>query len=174
MLPEYIALRARCTQLCWPDTNEAVFSSGDLARLDDAFVFAEQAHSTNKPRHSGEPFITHPVATAQLLLDIEMIDLDCLLAALLHDVVEDTDITEQDIHEIFGESIAQMVQGLTKLSRLNFATQELAQAENVMKMLLSMLRDFRVIVVKLADRLHNMRTLHFHPKEQSRLRIANE
>lgn len=175
MLPEYDALRKRCAALCWPNTNEAVFTCADLARLDEAFLFAEAAHSTNKPRHSGDAYITHPVATAQLLLDIEMIDLDCLIAALLHDVVEDVEeVSEQDIHTRFGETIGSMVEGLTKLSKLNFATQELAQAENVMKMLLSMLRDFRVIVVKLADRLHNMRTLHFHPKEQSRLRIANE
>ena len=178
MIKEYKELRARCEALRWPDAGEPlasvkpVFTAQELDALDKAYAFAEKAHA-GKKRLSGEPYIIHPVAVAQLLLDLGFYDHLCLVAALLHDVVEDTKHETEDIQRLFGESVALMVEGLTKIRRMNFASNEQAEAQNVLKMLLSMLRDYRVILVKLADRLHNMRTLQ-HQKPESQLRIARE
>ncbi len=172
MLDVYIAFRQRCEALRWPDSEKPVFTAAEMDELDRAYVFADQAHGDDK-RKSGEPYITHPIAVAQLLLDLGFYDQDCLLAALLHDVVEDTQFELEDVEKRFGKTTAQMVDGLTKLNRMNFASNEQAEAQNVLKMLLSMLRDYRVILVKLADRLHNMRTLEFQPAA-SQLRIARE
>ncbi|MCL2299111.1 MAG: RelA/SpoT family protein [Firmicutes bacterium] len=172
MIEAYEALRARCEALRWPESDRAVFSPEELGALDRAYEFSEKAHA-GKLRLSGEPYIIHPVAVAQLLLDLGFYDQLCLLAALLHDVVEDTKYELDDLRAQFGESVAQMVDGLTKLHRMNFASSEQAEAQNVLKMLLSMLRDYRVILVKLADRLHNMRTLEYQ-KPENQLRIARE
>ena len=175
MIPQYIALKQRCCALRWPDVDEAIFDSQDLGKLDKAFHFAENAHK-EQTRKSGELYIIHPVAVAELLLDIEVYDLDCLMAALLHDVVEDDKTKTIDTSEIethFGHTVAHMVEGLTKLDLIEFKSPEREQAQNVMKMLLAVLRDPRVIIVKLADRLHNMRTLEHMPEEKQR-RIATE
>jgi len=172
--PAYLALRARCGALRWPDRpDKQVFLKKDLRELDRAYAFAEKAHAQGPPRLSGEPYISHPLAVANLLLDLGLYDFDCLMAALLHDVAEDTAYSLEDIRAQFGEPIARMVDGLTKIRKMQFASSEQVQAQNVLKMLLALLQDFRVIVVKLADRLHNMRTLQYKDEENQR-RIAKE
>ncbi|MDR2686345.1 MAG: RelA/SpoT family protein [Oscillospiraceae bacterium] len=178
MIEAYREFRARCESLRWPDSDKPldsvkpVFSQEELEALDRAYAFADRAHA-GEERLSGEPYIIHPVAVAQLLLDLGFYDHLCLVAALLHDVAEDTAYGLEDIQKRFGPAAAQMVDGLTKLNRMNFASSEQAEAQNVLKMLLSMLRDYRVILVKLADRLHNMRTLE-HKNREGQLRIARE
>ncbi len=125
--------------------------------LERAYRVAEEAHE-GQTRKSGEPFIEHPLAVAEILADLRL-DTTTLTAALLHDTVEDTEITLARIQEGFGEDVARIVDGLTKLDRLEFRTRELAQAENVRKMIVAMAGDIRVLLIKLADRLHNMRTV---------------
>lgn len=131
----------------------------DLGLLDRAFHLADESHQ-NQKRKSGEPFVIHPVAVASMLADMEM-DLPSIIAGMLHDVVEDTPVTLEQIQEIFGEEIAYLVDGVTKLKRIPTSTKEELQAENLRKMFLSMASDIRVIVIKLVDRLHNMRTLQY-------------
>jgi GTP pyrophosphokinase len=146
----------------------------DRDRVAAAFDFADQAHGDQR-RESGQPFISHAVETCRILLGLLETRMETALAcaALLHDVVEDTTITPSDLEKRFGKEVAGLVEGVTKLSGLHFDSRESAQAENFRKMLLSMSRDLRVIFVKLADRLHNMRTLEFLPPER-RQRIAAE
>lgn len=139
--------------------------------IEKAFDLADQAHQGQK-RISGDPYITHPLEVALILADIEM-DTASICAALLHDVVEDTSYTFEDILSIFGEEIALLVDGVTKLSRINFKSREDAQAENLRKMFLAMARDIRVLLIKLADRLHNMRTLDYQ-SERKQQEIARE
>ena len=122
-----------------------------------AYNFAEEHHRGQK-RMSGEDYIIHPVAVAYILADLQMDDAT-ICAALLHDVVEDTDVTSEDITKIFGEEISEMVAGVTKLGKIKYVTIEEQQVENYRKMFLAMGKDIRVILIKLADRLHNMRTL---------------
>lgn len=129
----------------------------DVTQLKNAYLFGQGAHS-GQFRKSGEPYISHPLAVAGILSKLHL-DVPTLTAALLHDVVEDTDISKAEISERFGESVAELVDGVSKLTKIEFQTQEEAQAENFRKMLLAMARDVRVILIKLADRLHNMRTL---------------
>jgi len=129
----------------------------DLARLERAFLFAAEHHKAQK-RKSGEPYITHPLAVAHVLADMQM-DLVCLQTGLLHDVVEDTGVKIEEIKEKFGEDVARCVDGITKLSKISLANREDRQAESIRKMLLAMTGDIRVVIVKLADRLHNMRTI---------------
>ncbi len=129
----------------------------DIEKVEAAFEMARIAHE-GQTRSSGEPYITHPLAVATLLAQWHL-DAQTLIAAILHDVVEDTPTTKDDIAKRFGQAAADLVDGVSKLDRLQFATLEEAQAENFRKMLLAMARDVRVILIKLADRLHNMRTL---------------
>jgi len=136
-----------------------------------AFLFSAEAHN-GQLRRSGEPYICHPVAVTYLLGQIRM-DTQTLCAALLHDVIEDTGITKKELAATFNETVAELVDGVSKLSSIHFETRERAQAESFRKMLLAMNRDIRVIIVKLADRLHNMRTLDAM-KPASRRRIARE
>ncbi|GAB4171153.1 MAG: bifunctional (p)ppGpp synthetase/guanosine-3',5'-bis(diphosphate) 3'-pyrophosphohydrolase [Rhodocyclaceae bacterium] len=143
----------------------------DLARVDAAYRFAAAAHE-GQLRMSGEAYITHPVAVAGILGSWHL-DAQALVAALLHDVVEDTATGMEELGSRFGPVAAELVDGVSKLDRIEFQTQEDAQAENFRKMLLAMSRDVRVILIKLADRLHNMRTLQAVPDEQRR-RIARE
>jgi len=140
-------------------------------RITDAFEFAAQAHE-GQTRASGEPYITHPVAVAGILADLKM-DADCIMAALLHDVVEDTPVELAEIENRFGESVAQLVDGVSKLDKLNFTSKTEAQVESFRKMMLAMVEDIRVILVKLADRLHNMNTLDSLAPAK-RARIAKE
>ncbi len=136
-----------------------------------AYVFAAKAHK-GQERITGEPYLTHPLQVAAILTDLRM-DAATIAAGLLHDVVEDTRATQEEIQTHFGGEIAALVDGVTKLSRIPFSTREEAQAENIRKMVLAMSKDIRVILVKLADRLHNMRTLEPLPEEKRRL-IAKE
>ncbi len=129
----------------------------DLQVLERTFRFAADAHK-NQKRKSGEPYITHPLAVANILAEMQM-DTVCLQTGLLHDVVEDCGVTLDQVRETFGEDVARCVDGVTKLSKISFANREDRQAENLRKMLLAMTTDVRVVIVKLADRLHNMRTI---------------
>jgi GTP pyrophosphokinase len=146
-------------------------SEADRALLGRAFERAERAHA-GQFRLSGEPYVEHPVAAAVLLSELRL-DAETLAAALLHDTVEDTDVTLDDIREEFGEPIARLVEGVTKLGKIHVHTREQAQAENIRKMLVAMAEDIRVVLIKLADRLHNMRTVGAHVEER-RLRISRE
>ncbi len=143
----------------------------DQALVREAFQFSDEAH-LGQYRQSGEPYITHPVAVAELCAEWKL-DAQSIMAALLHDVIEDQGITKSELAEKFGPKVAELVDGLTKLDKLEFQSREQAQAESFRKMLLAMARDVRVILVKLADRTHNMRTLDFVPPEKRR-RIALE
>ncbi|MDI6709335.1 MAG: bifunctional (p)ppGpp synthetase/guanosine-3',5'-bis(diphosphate) 3'-pyrophosphohydrolase [Bacillota bacterium] len=143
----------------------------DTALLRLAYDFAAEAHSQQK-RYSGDPYITHPLAVAMILAELEL-DLETIVAGILHDVVEDSDRGLTPIREIFGDEVAQLVDGVTKLGRLEFRSKEEQQAENLRKMLLAMARDIRVILIKLADRLHNLRTLGYHSPAKQR-EIAQE
>lgn len=147
---------------------ETVYSKDELAVIDKAFRTAEAFHN-GQLRRSGEPYIIHPIAVANILADLGM-DYQSLVAALLHDVVEDTDCTIEQLTREFGGEVATLVDGVTKLGKVNFSreSKEEQQAENVRKMLLAMSKDIRVIIVKLADRLHNMRTLEFVDPQKQR------
>jgi len=143
----------------------------DIARLADAYRFSEAAHAGQK-RQSGDPYISHPLAVAEILAAWHL-DGQALVAALLHDVMEDTSVTKAEISDTFGPPVAELVDGLSKLDKIEFQSAEDAQAENFRKMLLAMARDVRVILIKLADRLHNMRTLDAVPPAKRR-RVARE
>jgi GTP pyrophosphokinase len=145
--------------------------NADLSLLNRAYEYARDAHGSQK-RISGEPYIHHPLAVALILAELEL-DLETLAAGLLHDVVEDTQITLGQIEKEFGAEIALLVDGVTKLSRLEFKSKEENQAENLRKMFLAMAKDIRIILIKLADRLHNMRTLGYHPEFKQK-EIATE
>ena len=138
----------------------------DLDKIKAAYDLAAEAHK-NQVRSSGEPYITHPVAVANILLDFCM-DTDTIVAALLHDVVEDTDVSLDTIRKKFGEDVALMVDGVTKIGLVPLNTKEEQHAENIRKILMAMSKDIRVIIIKLADRLHNMRTLGCRPPEKQR------
>src|SRR5512142_620947 len=133
-----------------------------------AYDFSLQHHA-GQTRASGEPYLVHPLEVASLLADMKL-DSVAIAAGLLHDSVEDTSVTIQQIKENFGEQVAHIVEGVTKISRIDFASREEAQAENVRKMVLAMVDDIRVVLIKLADRLHNMRTLqHLSPERQEKI-----
>src|SRR5436309_9569349 len=143
----------------------------DVELLRRAYVFSAFEHR-GQVRRSGEPYLVHPLEVADFLADMKL-DVVAVAAGLLHDVVEDTVTTPERIGELFGADIAHVVEGVTKLGAIQFASNEERQAENFRKMLLAMVDDIRVILVKLADRLHNMRTLHHLPEER-RITIAQE
>ncbi|HUZ77288.1 MAG TPA: RelA/SpoT family protein, partial [Chloroflexota bacterium] len=143
----------------------------DIGLLDRAYAFARKAHASQR-RVSGEPYIEHPYAAALTLADMQL-DLPTVCAALLHDVPEDTAATLEDVEQEFGPEIARLVDGVTKLSRISWETLEEKQAENLRKMFLAMAEDTRVVLIKLADRLHNMRTLEPLPQGK-RLKISQE
>jgi GTP pyrophosphokinase len=143
----------------------------DIGRIEDAYHFSGNAHK-GQFRDSGEPYISHPLAVAGILADWHL-DTQALMAALLHDVMEDTDVSKEEISQRFGKAVAELVDGVSKLDKIEFQSQEVAQAENFRKMLLAMARDVRVILIKLADRLHNMRTLGAVPPAKQR-RVARE
>src|SRR3954451_24530554 len=129
----------------------------DVARLAEAYRFSEAAHA-GQTRQSGDPYISHPLAVAEILAEWRL-DGPTLMAALAHDVREDTSVPKDEITDTFGKPVAELVDGVSKLDRIEFQSAEDAQAENFRKMLLAMARDVRIILIKLADRLHNMRTL---------------
>lgn len=143
----------------------------DLSKILSAYQFAEKAHGS-QTRSSGEPYIIHPLSVASILVDLGM-DTDTICVGLLHDVVEDTSYTLDDIRKHFGQDVALLVDGVTKLSKVPIFNKEQQQAENVRKILLAMAHDIRVMIIKLADRIHNMRTLNYLPPAKQR-RIALE
>ncbi|HET7364934.1 MAG TPA: bifunctional (p)ppGpp synthetase/guanosine-3',5'-bis(diphosphate) 3'-pyrophosphohydrolase [Burkholderiales bacterium] len=143
----------------------------DVARLEEAYRFSEAAHA-GQTRQSGDPYISHPLAVAEILAGWHL-DGQTLVAALLHDVTEDTSVTKDEISDTFGRPVAELVDGVSKLDKIEFTSAEHLQAENFRKMLLAMARDVRVILIKLADRLHNMRTLGAVPPAKRR-RVARE
>ncbi|MDP3686790.1 MAG: HD domain-containing protein, partial [Sulfurimicrobium sp.] len=143
----------------------------DIAQIEDAFHVAEAAHH-GQMRISGEAYISHPLAVATILAEWRL-DAQAIMAALLHDVVEDTATTSEEIGAQFGKQVAELVEGVSKLDKIEFQSEAHAQAENFRKMLLAMARDVRVILIKLADRLHNMRTLE-SMKAAKQQRIAHE
>lgn len=148
-----------------------VFSGEEAETLKKAYYFAKEAHA-NQKRASGEEYFTHPCAAAMILIDLCM-DCNTVVAAFLHDVLEDTPVSAADISREFGDEVLELVQGVTKLDKIEFKSQEEEQAENFKKIFVSMAKDIRVIIIKLADRLHNMRSLNFLSHERQ-LRMANE
>ena len=137
----------------------------DTARLHDAFTFAYAEHQ-GQLRKSGEPYIIHPLAVADIVADLGL-DVDSVIAALLHDCIEDTPATHEDIAKKFGPTVADLVEGVTKLTRMQYVSKEEEQMENLRKMLMAMSHDIRVILIKICDRLHNMRTMEYQsPRKQ--------
>ena len=137
----------------------------DAKRLFDAFTFADAAHH-GQLRKSGEPYIIHPLAVAEIVADLEL-DVDSVIAAMLHDCIEDTPATHEEIAKKFGEPVAELVEGVTKLTRVQYVSKEEEQMENLRKMLMAMAHDIRVILIKICDRLHNMRTMEYQsPRKQ--------
>lgn len=145
--------------------------NADLQVVESAYLFAEACHK-GQLRKSGEPYIMHPLAVAEIVAGMEL-DVGSIAAALLHDVMEDCGVSEESLAAKFGKEITTLVEGVTKLEKLSFTSIDEAQVENLRKMFLAMAKDLRVILIKLADRLHNMRTLH-HRNQGARLRIAQE
>ena len=147
---------------------ESYMQQADLEILRKAYVFSAKEHK-GQVRSSGEPYLTHPLSVAHILAELKL-DMTCVVAGLLHDVLEDTLTTREVLEAHFGHDIAHLVEGLTKISRMRFNSREQQQAESFRKMMLAMVDDIRVILVKLADRLHNMRTLeHLSPRQQERI-----
>src|SRR6185437_15249119 len=151
---------------------QAYDTEADEALLNKAYVYAMKAHG-KQFRASGDPYFAHPLEVAAILTDLKL-DVAAIVTALLHDTIEDTLATYDDIKANFGEEIANLVDGVTKLSALELISERTKQAENFRKLMLAITSDIRVLLVKLADRLHNMRTLGFIPKPEKRRRIAEE
>ncbi len=147
-----------------PNLNEAL--------IQKAYILSKTAHG-NQKRHSGDPYFTHPLAVAEILIDLKL-DQQSIITALLHDVVEDTDVTLEEIENDFGEDIARLVDGVTKLGKIESISSSERVAENFRKLALAMSEDIRVLLVKLADRLHNMRTLAYMPSREKKLKKARE
>lgn len=138
--------------------------AADLARIRAAFDFAQNAHN-NQRRKDGTPFVSHPLAAAEIIAEMGL-DEEAIMAALLHDCIEDTGVTHEEIAKRFGTSVADIVEGVTKLSRVTYTSKEEEQMENLRKMLLAMAKDIRVILIKMADRLHNMRTMNYQSADK--------
>jgi len=154
-----------CTEL------EAYLEPQQVEEVYRAYLLGARAHE-GQSRVSGEPYISHPVAVARILCEMRM-DANCIIAAILHDVIEDTPTLKENLVDEFGEEVAELVDGVSKLTQIDFRSRAEAQAENFRKMMLAMVKDIRVIIIKLADRLHNMRTLDAMPPDKRR-RIARE
>ncbi len=148
------------------------YPDADVDIVDRAYIYSAKVHD-GQLRLSGEPYLSHPLEVASILSDMRL-DTTSIACGLLHDVVEDTHSTIEDIQDLFGVKAAKLIEGVTKISSLTFNTAEARQAGNIRKMILAMADDIRVILIKLADRLHNIRTLHFHKSEEKKKRIARE
>ena len=138
----------------------------DVAKVRAAFEYAN-AHHGPQLRKSGEPYITHPIAVAEIINELGL-DVDSIVAAMLHDCIEDTDSTHDEIARLFGETVAELVEGVTKLTRMQYTSKEDEQMENLRKMFMAMAKDVRVILIKLCDRLHNMRTLEYQSERKQK------
>ena len=136
-----------------------IFTPSDLEKIERAYRFAASKHE-GQLRRDGSAFVTHGLATAKIIVEMGL-DVDSIIAAILHDCIEDTGTTHEEIAKAFGKPVAELVDGVTKLSRVPYSSVEEEQVENLRKMLLAMAKDIRVILIKLADRLHNMRTLDY-------------
>lgn len=144
----------------------------DVRLVEQAYIYSAQVHD-GQVRLNGEPYLSHPLEVAGILADMKL-DTVSIAAGLLHDVIEDTHATEGEIKEAFGQDVVHIVSGVTKLSSVSFVSSQVRQAENIRKMLLAMADDIRVILIKLADRIHNMRTLQYHKSEEKKREIAKE
>ena len=146
-------------------TIQKCMPGADMELIDRAVAYARAKHKEQK-RKDGSPYIIHPLAVAEIVAEIGL-DTDAILASILHDCIEDTDASHEDIEKIFGQSVAELVEGVTKLTRANFSSTEQAQMENLRKMFMAMSKDIRVVLIKIADRLHNMRTMQYQspPKQ---------
>ena len=140
-------------------TIEARMPGADMELIDKAVAYADEKHKHQK-RKDGSPYIIHPLAVAEVVTEMGL-DIDAILGALLHDCIEDTDASHEEIASLFGETVAELVEGVTKLTRANFSSTEQAQMENLRKMFMAMSKDIRVVLIKIADRLHNMRTMQY-------------
>ena len=140
-------------------TIESRMPGADMELIDKAVAYADAKHKQQK-RKDGSPYIIHPLAVAQIVTEMGL-DIDAILGALLHDCIEDTDASHEEIEKIFGQTVAELVEGVTKLTRANFSSTEQAQMENLRKMFMAMSKDIRVVLIKIADRLHNMRTMQY-------------
>lgn len=163
-------LRNKMAELC--KEIKLYNPTSDSELLLRAFDFAAASHGEQK-RDSGEPYISHPLAVAEILIKLKLDDTS-IMAALFHDVLEDTAITKEELTENYGAEVVHLVQGVTKLSKISYASKQEQQAENLRKMFLAMAEDIRIILIKLADRLHNMRTIQFHHSPVRRIEIAEE
>lgn len=153
-------------------TLKSHYPGADLSDVRKGYEFAKKYHGTQK-RASGDPYYHHPIAVAQILADLKL-DPSTVITALLHDTIEDTEATLEQVEKEFGVEMAKLVDGVTKLTKIEFQSENTRQAENFRKLLIAISEDLRVLLVKLADRVHNMRTLHFIKKPEKRLRIARE
>ena len=153
------------------DAVRSYHAEADLDAVRKAYVYSAKVHH-GQTRLSGDPYMTHLLEVAFILTHLRM-DVPTIITGLLHDTLEDTLSTEAELRQLFGDEVTEMVDGVTKIGKITFKTSEERQAENFRKMLLAMARDIRVILVKLADRLHNMRTLNHQPEER-RQKIAQE
>ncbi len=149
------------------DKASKYMNPSELALIEKAYVYSASAHA-GQFRLNGEPYLSHPLEVSNVLVDLKL-DAPTVAGGLLHDTVEDTKVTIEDILENFGQEVADIVDGVTKIGKMTFESKQTAQAENIRKMILAMARDLRVILVKLADRLHNMRTLEFQNPIKRRL-----
>lgn len=149
-----------------------VTPSNNIKLIEKAFDLAVSAHDGQK-RQSGEPYVLHPIAVAEILLDLKL-DTSTIITALLHDTIEDTKISSEDLKKEFGEEVARLVDGVTKLAKIEYQPEHIKQAENFRKLLLAISEDIRVLLVKLADRLHNMRTIKFVKNPEKRIKVSHE
>ena len=149
-------------------TIENRMPGADMALVDRAVEYANDKHSHQK-RKDGSPYIIHPLAVAEIVTEMGL-DMDAILGALLHDCIEDTDASHEEIEKLFGHTVAELVEGVTKLTRANFSSTEQAQMENLRKMFMAMSKDIRVVLIKIADRLHNMRTMQYQTPEKQILK----
>ena len=158
---------------CWKSLEAKILAGNitmDVGRVRDAYEYAVKLHEGQK-RRDGSPYVTHCVATAEIIAE-QGLDEDSIVAALLHDVIEDTPATYDDVKRQFGATVADIVEGVTKLTRVQYTSHEEEQAENLRKMLIAMAKDIRVILIKIADRLHNMRTMDYQSKEKQLIKSA--
>ncbi|MGN0999958.1 MAG: HD domain-containing protein, partial [Faecousia sp.] len=150
------------------ETIAKCIPGADFDLIDKAVEYADNKHRQQK-RKDGSPYIIHPLAVAEIVAEIGL-DVDAILGALLHDCIEDTDASYDEIEKLFGRTVAELVEGVTKLTRANFSSTEQAQMENLRKMFMAMSKDIRVVLIKIADRLHNMRTMQYQTPEKQVLK----